>query len=367
LATNAEAGLRIASNPYRFWDARGYYPEMGGWLRQYLEQRNKMDGLRVQALLVFASSLFTQGIFPESIRIIEQALQITRTISNRRLEAYSLAWLGAAIILQGNLDEGIPLLEQSLAMFRDLGDRIGQADTIGWLSLNNAKLERAISYAGEGVELHRELGDLSGIAENLSTLSRLTIYRGDFFSPVKWLEEARLISRQLGSQSMEAYVDGIYGNLAYWQGNHQQSVAYYEQGILLYEKLGNQFQILWENVHMAYPVLRMGDIQKARHLFEKSIRDAQKADLTIALVFAVEGVASLFTNQNQPERAARLFAWADAMRNQLGDHRPPVEQNSVDKDLAVIHSKLDDAAFEQAYNTGHGMTTEQAIALALEE
>jgi hypothetical protein len=54
------------------------------------------------------------------------------------------------------------------------------------------------------------------------------------------------------------------------------------------------------------------------------------------------------------------------MRERIGDHRPPVEQNSVEREFVIIHSQLDDVAFETAYNTGCTMTDEQAIALALE-
>jgi hypothetical protein len=63
----------------------------------------------------------------------------------------------------------------------------------------------------------------------------------------------------------------------------------------------------------------------------------------------------------------RLFAWADDMREKIGDHRPPVEQNSVERDLAVIHSKIDDAEFTRLSADGRTMTFEQAIALALED
>ncbi len=87
----------------------------------------------------------------------------------------------------------------------------------------------------------------------------------------------------------------------------------------------------------------------------------------IALIFAVEGMASLNVNKNQPARATRLFAWADAMREKIGDNHPPVEQASVDKDLAVIQSQLDDDEFEKLYANGRTMTEEQAIALALEK
>ena len=89
--------------------------------------------------------------------------------------------------------------------------------------------------------------------------------------------------------------------------------------------------------------------------------------MLIASVYAVEGLASLNVNQGQVERAARLFAWSDARRAEIGDHRPPVEQNSVERDLAVIHSKLDETEFANLSAEGRAMTVEQAIALAVEE
>ncbi len=87
----------------------------------------------------------------------------------------------------------------------------------------------------------------------------------------------------------------------------------------------------------------------------------------IALVYTIEGVASLYANQEQPERAVQLFAWTDAMRHKFGDHRPPIEQSSVEHDLALIRSQLDETAFEKSYNIGRALTLEQAIALAVDE
>lgn len=116
---------------------------------------------------------------------------------------------------------------------------------------------------------------------------------------------------------------------------------------------------------MAYAVLRQGDVQKARELFADNIQSTQKANLTIALVYTVEGLASLYMHQGQLERAVRLFAWADAMRDQIGDHRPPLEQASVERDLEVVHSRLNEAEFENLSREGGAMTPEQAIALAL--
>jgi len=44
-----------------------------------------------------------------------------------------------------------------------------------------------------------------------------------------------------------------------------------------------------------------------------------------------------------------------------------VEQASVERDLAVIRSQLDDPTFENAYNTSRAMLMEQAVAYGLEK
>ena len=55
------------------------------------------------------------------------------------------------------------------------------------------------------------------------------------------------------------------------------------------------------------------------------------------------------------------------MREKMGNPRPPVEQAPVERDLAVIHSKIGNTEFTRLSAEGRTMTVEQAIALALEE
>ena len=365
LVSDVEAGLRIATIPWRFWDARSYDRELGNWLGQLLERHEIVDALHAQALAVYAGCFFTQGNFPEAIRIARQSLEMARTLSNKQLEAFCLSGLGAIILLQGNVGGGISLLEQSLVIYRELGDKIGQANTLERLSYNNSTLDH-VADLQEALRLYRELGNLTGIAVCLNLLSRITIWSGDFLSPTSWLEEALSISRQIGNQEIEIYTLGISWTLAYWQHNYQRASAYYHEEILLAEKTGDNFQNLWAHVHMAYTVLRQGDVQQARLMFEESIHQTREAGLTIALVFSIEGLASLSVNQNEPKRAAKLFAWAGAMRVQIGDKRPSIEQNSVDRDLVVIHAGIDDIEYARLSAEGCSMTVEEAIKLALE-
>ncbi|HXD09894.1 MAG TPA: AAA family ATPase, partial [Anaerolineales bacterium] len=367
LVANVESGLQIASIPWRFWNAHGYPGDLGEWFKQLLERYITTDILHARALAVYSIWHFQRGNFPETIRLAGQSLQMARRLSDRQTEAFSLNFLGAFNMLQGNVGEGMSLLEESLAIYRTLGDKIGQADTLRFLTVvNRGHPEYLADFIKEAIRLYRELDDLSGITICLMSLARLTMWQGDFSAPAPMLDEAIMTSRQLGSQASEVEALLAYGTLAYWRGDYEGAMAFYEEAIGMSEKIGDRFQNLWGRVHKAYVVLRQGDIQKARALFKDNIKIISEASLTIPLVYAIEGLASLHVNQNQPERAARLFAWTDAMREKIGDHRPPVEQASVEKDLAVIHSKLNDDEFAKLSAEGRTMTVEQAIALALE-
>ena len=367
LANDIESGLRIAATPWRFWHGRSYFQEVESWLKQLLEQYKITNALHAQALAMYSLCKFRQGDFSETIALANQSLEMARTLADKQTEALSLASLGVFMIAQGAVGDGTPLLEQALAIYRLLGDKIGQAGTTERLAINSNDLERAIVYAKESLALARELGDLSGMVFRLCWLSRLMFWTGDFISPTVWLEEALSIVRQLGDQIGEEYVDSTYGDLTYWQGNYRQAITHFENTIQLSEKIGDHYQSLWAHVKMAYAVLREGEIQQAHEMFRESIHRTRKADLMIATVYTIEGLASLNVNQGQPERAARLFAWADAMRENIGDQRPPVEQESVEGDLAVIHSKLNNTDVERLSVEGKAMTVDEAIALALEK
>jgi hypothetical protein len=87
----------------------------------------------------------------------------------------------------------------------------------------------------------------------------------------------------------------------------------------------------------------------------------------IGVVYAIEGLASINVTQEYFERATRLFAWSDSIREKINDHRPLVEQSSVERDLIVIASKLSNTKVAIYSTEGRMMSLDQAVALALEE
>jgi predicted ATPase/DNA-binding XRE family transcriptional regulator len=366
LATDVQAGLRIASIPWRFWQRRDYR-EWGDWLGQLLDRYPKSDSLRAQALAVSSAYFFAQGNMAEARKVAEQALQLARALSDPQNEALSLLFLGRSIAFPGGYLEGTPLLEQSRDIYRAVGDKIGQAMATGWMGIDHNDLEHSNSLLLKSLKLHRELGNLTGIAYCLAFLGYHAILGMNFSSSGPWLEEARTLYHELGDVINEADALEGLGILADRQGDFQQAYTYFEQSITLYDK-ARGYWAYWPRVRMGHAFLREGNIAQAREIFEITIQEFQKDEvLLIGVIYTIEGLASLHVNQGDAERAARLIAWADARREELGNKRPPVEQEDVDKDIAACLARIGESAFSDLYEEGRKMTIDEAIVYALGE
>jgi predicted ATPase/class 3 adenylate cyclase len=365
LATHVESGLRLIINLMIFLEARCDTREAGTWVAQLLNQYSEADTLRARVLAFYAEMLALQGDVAKGQEMANQSLALSRSLSDPSAEAYSLLILGATLSWQGDLEQSASVMEQSLRLYESLGDKYGQASATSWLVINQQDRVDSKSLLFQNLKFCRELGDLSGIANTLDSLAQRAIWEGDFSSAAQWLEEARTIYRELGNRAGEADILSVDGLLAYWQGDYQQAATQFETSALCYEKIGFSWMASWPRVRIGYTLLQRGDPAQAVEVFRWSVQQFQKANNMIGLVYVLEGFAALYTNHGQPERAARLFAWADVTRDQIGDHRPPVEQKSVEHDLEVIHSQVNDSEFAKLSAEGSSMTTEQAISLAL--
>jgi predicted ATPase/transcriptional regulator with XRE-family HTH domain len=371
LESNVEAGLRLASALVGFWEAYGYISDGDASLSQLLKQQPEVSRRTLaHAKAICAQCLLAsyRGDFARAHVLGEEALALHRELGDRRGEAFSLFNLSWALCLQDDYAKGQPLALESLALYRELGDKLGIADVLGALGTfagNSLHYSEARAYLEEGLAIYRELGHLARVGSRLSELGVLALRMGDFDRARPWLEEGLAIQRSMGERSTTFILLSL-GELAFHQGDDEQARAYLEASLSLSRETGQHLFGLWAFVRLGYLALRQGEAARAQALFAESQQQFNAAGSKIGVVFALEGFASLAAMQGQPERAVRLLGWADAAREAIGDFRPPVEQADVDRDLAVIHNLLSDAAFAAAYAEGQAMTMEQAVACALE-
>lgn len=122
---------------------------------------------------------------------------------------------------------------------------------------------------------------------------------------------------------------------------------------------------LWVQLRLGHVLLRAGELTEARQILTETAKNFAKDDYIIAAVFALEGLAELFSVVGKPEHAARLIGCADLIREKIQDPRPNYEQANVDKTIAACLAKMGEVAFSDAYEEGQKMTLGEAVAFAV--
>lgn len=371
LKQHVQVGLRLASALLWFWDESGYLHEGSEWLAQLLSQLETQAHtiVRARVLGIRGYMLVWDNSAEEAQPILEESVAMCRKLGDRQGVAFGLIHLGIAISNNGDSGQGRQRVAESLALYQELGDKFGTAWALtalgGCIGIKASPANVARASLEEGLPIFREMEFLPGIVHILVHLGQLAIDQGDYRAARPWLEESLAMQRQLGRGGSTILNLANLGEVAFQEGDYKQARAYYEENLSLAEATGNYIFASGTEVRLGYVALREGDRILARRIFEKRLQYFRKAGNQRGVVRALEGFASLAVAKNQPERAARVFAWADAMRETIGYARPLYEQTDMDRDLTTIHVQLDEVAFAALYATGRALTMEQAIELAV--
>ncbi len=86
---------------------------------------------------------------------------------------------------------------------------------------------------------------------------------------------------------------------------------------------------------------------------------------TLGIAPCLEGLAGVALARGHHDRAGRLLAAADALREAIGTPRWPVDQAGYARDLAAVRTALGEDSFTAAWTAGRAMAWQDAAALAL--
>lgn len=330
---NTEIRLRFAAGLWRYWKSRGKISEGRGYLRRILEGLppgpSRQTLACARALTAAGSLAYYEADFSYSEESRKEALAIFRNLDNKVGIADCLNGLGNTAISQADYDSARAFYEESLIIRKELWDKWGVArllGNLGLLAFLQANYSQARSLHLESLALFRELRDQEGIANELVNLGDVARRQGQLSTASSLYEESAAIAREL---------------------NDQWGLAYAFMGI-------------------ADVMLAQGNFSRASSLYKECLMIFQKGEDYMGIPFALESVAALELVKNQPEKAARLFGAADALRKSTHSPLPHPDLSTFQKNLSLLHQQLNLSKFEVAWKEGCAMMSDQAIALALE-
>lgn len=222
-------GLRLGAACGRFWRLHGDFSEGRKRLTTMLHLSDPKDrtSARAWALLWNANLAYLQSDYPAVQELAQEALEICLELGPEGKPGVGRAFdlLGELATEIGDYQSAATLIENSLNIYRSLNDKRGIAEMLmqlGWAAMRAGDYAKAESLINESLPSIRELGENSLLGEVLSGMGELAVRQGKFDQADKLLAESLVLRRALGERWGVAASLGTLGWAALLQRDYQR-------------------------------------------------------------------------------------------------------------------------------------------------
>jgi DNA-binding CsgD family transcriptional regulator len=112
--------------------------------------------------------------------------------------------------------------------------------------------------------------------------------------------------------------------------------------------------------------IHQGNFPEAEKLFVESLNRKHELAERLGVAYALEGLAYLAAASTNPQKAARLWGAAEAIRESIGTPLTDLEQADSERYITAARAQLREKAFQAEKETGAAMSLEQIFQYALE-
>jgi predicted ATPase/class 3 adenylate cyclase len=342
LGRNPDSALRIVGATHLFWTAGGYSAEGFRWTQKTLDLVEKTP-------------------LPEGVTIEQR--QVAR--------ARALCGLTRLYLSRGDNVNAKHAAEESVSLYRQSQDQRGLSFALVILAYPLeflSELERAEVILHESYSIARAEEDVYVICRALNRLAHVIInLYHDIDLAQGYVEESVRLAREAGLRSQQAQASEILGVIARERNNFEEARSYFNESVLAYQDIGATFNVILEKSNLAHLERELGNHKEALEYYRETITAFRDIGQTGAVAHQLECFGFIAVAQRQSERALKLFAAANAIREKAGTPMRPEEKIFFDQQLKILREKMDSPTLEWIWSKVHALSMDEAIALAVEE
>ena len=301
----------------------------------------------------------------------------------RALRLFSATW--KFWWLRGHAAEFAGLGEQIVASSERLPpqQRIIALSAAGFILISKEDQAKAETLFEQNLELYRQVSDKLGVvltATVLGVLGYLAALRRDYPRATDLLSQSQALLREVRDDDLTGYdhlqhlltvalVHNFLGQIRLSQGDNDTAAQLFTDGLTVARHAQDPISLLISLYDLALTRQAQGDLAGAAgHLKEGLALAAEAGDETSAAYY-LEGLAAVAGQQDNPQRAVRLFAASRSLLEAKGSgwlHAVMPRVPHDDAVLEALRSRMGDAAFEEAQVWGASTGSRRAREYALE-
>jgi tetratricopeptide (TPR) repeat protein len=270
--------------------------------------------------------------------------------------------------MRGHLTEGRRRLQSALRTDeRPTAARAKALNGAALVSLEGGDPAAGRLWAEAGLALHRTLADTWGTAHSRFLLGCADAEEGEYKRGQQLFEESMRAFHELGDEHYTLLSTRQLAWMHFELGNRERARELHEEVVRRARLLHNERMEATSLGALAEYAIYEGRLQVALPLLKESTRIYRDLGDRVATAVNLCRFARAFAEEGRAQAAARLLACSDALHEEAGASGLAswaAEMN--DETLAAIRTRLDEAAFAEAWEQGRALTIDEAVALVLE-
>jgi tetratricopeptide (TPR) repeat protein len=366
-AQDPATGLRLAEALLDLWRVGGRLTSLRRWLTETLARSAAVPmEARARGLLAAGLLARVQDRNPEARALLTQAQQLFLELEDTGSLARVLCNLGTVSIGLGEYAAAQAQLEQTLSLARQASAWTVEAtalNCLGILAAERGDFAGSHTLTRQALALHEARQDWRNMAGLRLNLGLNAHDEGDHAAAVQYLQSSLDAARELGDHDMTAIALLGLGNAFLALNDLGQARACLEETLREREARGETdaaaLSTLGRVLH------RSGEYAAARARLVEALILRLEAHAPVGIARSLENLADLEHSERRDERAARWLGAARAIRQAMGAPSTPAAQTDLERLAAEVRAALGEAAFEQAWTSGHALSVEAAVALAV--
>jgi predicted ATPase/DNA-binding SARP family transcriptional activator len=269
--------------------------------------------------------------------------------------------------MRGHLREGRAMLERALARGEDqpTGLRVTAYRGAAAIAMGQGEHDDALDHAERAVALCREAGDAVNLARSLNGLGNIAVARGDHDRARAVFDESIALARASGDERVLATLLSNAGNLALNEGEYERATSLARESLVLAEKLGQREGVAIGRLNIGVARILGGHVREALPPLRESIEEAAAMGYAEVVAYGLLAFAATLADGADAEAAARLLGAGEELLERAEATLEPAEEGLHRQTVSTLRQRLGDVRLEEARTEGRGLTTDEAVELAL--
>ncbi len=279
-------------------------------------------------------------------------------------------WDSRTFVREGRTREGRVRLEEMLERADGVSvhTRASTLNTAGWSAWNLHDFPAAQRYFDECLSLLQGSEPDALLVGALIGRGHASLHTGEEDRALSFVEEALTIAKERCDPHTVANCLNALAYVVHHRNDFARARVLYQEALTILREADDRDAVIVTLGNLGIAELDLSDDAAAETRWREALNLSQGAESKLNVIAYLVGFAWLAAARGQARRAAILFGTTcppDVPSELL--RRLPMEQAHFDVFITQVRSALGEEAFSAAWTEGTQMTTEQAVAYALEE